>query len=70
MKRFMVFCACFLVACGGEPPAPPIAQDSSGVTIVQNFGPSWTSNQRWYLDDSPFVDIGASEESQYQLSRV
>jgi hypothetical protein len=39
MKRLMVLGASLVIACGGEPPAPPIVQDSSGVTIVQNFGP-------------------------------
>jgi len=70
MKQFTVLGASLVIACGGEPPAPPIVQDSSGVTIVHNFGPSWTSNERWYVDDAPFVDIGAGTAPEYQLSRV
>ena len=70
MKRLLVLGASLIIACGGEPPAPPIVRDSSSVTIVQNFGPSWTSNERWYVDDSPLVDIGAATGPEYQLSRV
>ena len=71
MKQIVILCFGLILACGGEPPAPPVALDSAGVSIVQNFGPTWSREEAWRVAPIARIDIGGSTtDPNYQLTRI
>ncbi len=67
----MVLGSCLIIACGSEPPAPPIVSDSAGITLVQNFGGAWARGEGWRVAAAPSLEIGSTTaDSSYRLSRV
>jgi hypothetical protein len=60
-----------LIACGGAPSLPPVVRDSAGVTIVENFGPTWGRNEGWSVSEAPTVNIGENaQEENYKFERI
>ena len=71
MKRYLLATLMVATACGGAPPVPPVVRDSAGVTIVENFGPTWGDNEGWSLSDAPTVSIGDTARGEdYTFDRV
>jgi hypothetical protein len=71
MKRFFLATLIVTTACGGTPPTPPVVRDSAGVTIVENFGPSWGRSQAWTLSQVPLLEIGDSSRGEdYTIIRA
>jgi hypothetical protein len=71
MKRFLVATVIVATGCGGAPSLPPVVRDSAGVTIVQNFGPTWSRNEAWTVSEEPTLNIGDSTRGEdYIFSRV
>jgi hypothetical protein len=70
MRHLVAAAAVLLVGCGSDSHAPPVVRDSLGITIVENFGPSWSKSERWRLADTPSLDIGGTIDPDYQFSRV
>jgi len=71
MKRYLLAGLIGLIGCGGSPSLPPVVRDSSGVTIVENFGPSWGGSDAWTVSELPTLDIGDSTRGeQYTFDRI
>jgi hypothetical protein len=71
MKRFLLATLIVVVGCGDAPPMPPVVRDSAGVTIVENFGPSWGQNEGWTVSEAPTVSIGDTTRGEtYIFDRV
>ena len=70
MKQLLVGATVLLIACGGESQVPPVVRDSLGITIVENFGPSWTNATRWRLEETPTLDIRDRADPNYTFSHV
>ena len=71
MKRYLLAIVIVATGCGGAPPLPPVVRDSSGITIVENFGPTWRDNEGWTLSEVPTVSIGDSTAGEnYMFDRV
>ncbi len=71
MKRYLLATLFVTTACGGEPPKPPVVRDSAGVTIVENFDPTWSGGEAWSLSGQPILAIGDSSRGEdYVLERV
>jgi hypothetical protein len=70
---FAVTCFVAMVAaCRSEGgPSRFQVRDSSGVTIAESSGPSWTGERRWTLSDEPVIQIGVADgEAMYQFFDV
>lgn len=61
-----------LVGCSQDTgSAGPMVRDSSGVTIVENSGPSWTEGEGWQVSPEPTVDIGQMDGApEYQFFQI
>jgi len=61
-----------LLACSGRVETDgAVVRDSAGITIVENFAPAWSEEDRWRLSAQPMVTIGVEEgPEEYQLFRV
>jgi len=71
MKRYLLATVIVATACGGAPSKPAVVSDSSGVTIVDNFGPSWDRGAAWTLSEAPTLSIGDSTRGEdYTFNRV
>jgi len=71
MKRYLLASLIVTTACGGAPADPPVVSDSAGVTIVQNFGPSWARGEEWTLSEEPLLSIGDSTRGEeYAFERI
>jgi hypothetical protein len=71
MKRFLLATVIVATGCGGAPTLPPVVRDSSGVTIIENFGPSWGRDQGWTVSTEPTLSIGdATRGESYTFERV
>lgn len=57
-----------LIAAPGA--AQPTTRDSGGVRIVENTRPAWPNGGGWTLSATPVIDIGAGDDSLYQLATV
>jgi hypothetical protein len=66
----MLLCVPLLNACGIGGAPPPVVRDSSGVAIIENFGPSWSRGERWTVSPEPTIDIGGqTADADHQLTR-
>jgi len=71
MKRFLLATVIVATGCGGAPSLPPVVRDSAGVTIVENFGPTWGRNQAWMVSEEPTLNIGDTTRGEdYMFARV
>ena len=71
MKRYLLATLIVVIGCGDAPPMPPAVRDSAGVTIVENFGPTWERDEGWTLSETPTVNIGDSARGEdYVFDRV
>ena len=60
MKKYLLAGVIVLIGCGDAPAPLPVVSDSAGVTIVQNFGPSWAGGEAWTVSAEPTLSIGDS----------
>jgi hypothetical protein len=60
MKRYLLATVIVATGCGAAPSLPPVVRDSAGVTIVENFGPTWSGNEGWTVSAAPTLSIGDS----------
>jgi len=71
MNRYLLATLMVVTGCGGSPPMPPVVRDSAGVTIVENFGPTWGDNEGWSLSETPTLSIGDEARGEdYMFERV
>ena len=71
MKRYLLATLIAVTGCGGAPPIPPVVRDSAGVTIVENFGPTWNRNEAWSLAEAPAIGIGDETRGEnYVFDRI
>ncbi len=55
---------------GGGSGGPPSIQDSVGIQVVVNHGPTWASGQAWTVADQPTLDVGGTGDPASELGRV
>ena len=71
MKRFLLATVIVATGCGDAPSLPAVVRDSSGVTIVENFGPTWGDDEGWTVSAAPTTSIGDSTRGEnYMFDRV
>ena len=71
MNKYLLATMIVAVACSGESSLPPVVSDSAGVTIVENFGPTWSRNEAWSVSVAPTLSIGdAAQGEDYAFERV
>jgi 6-bladed beta-propeller len=75
VRRFLAVAASAVaIGCGsgegGGSGGPPSIQDSAGIQVVVNHGPTWASGQAWTVADQPTVDVGGAGDPTSELGRV
>ena len=45
-------------------------RDSAGISIVESTLPAWRDRDAWTLDTAPLVDIGGTDEPEYDLVQI
>ena len=45
-------------------------RDSAGISIVESTLPAWRDRDAWTLDTTPLVDIGGTDEPEYDLVQI